>query len=153
MPASVMVSPSSQTAAPAAPTGQSPARRDTFWYPLPPPGRIGSLISVSSSDGPDDGLVRTSVELARGHLAAAVQAAGSTMVPFIAANAADRSSDGSAWQSEPPTVPQFRDDRVGDHALGVVQDREVLARRRADSSSCACRVSVPIRSWSPARLI
>ena len=30
------------------------------------------------------------------------------MVAFSAANAADRSSDGSAWQSEPPTVPQLR---------------------------------------------
>ena len=31
-----------------------------------------------------------------------------TMVAFSAANAADRSSDGSAWQSDPPTVPQSR---------------------------------------------
>ena len=29
------------------------------------------------------------------------------MEPFSAANAADRSSDGSAWQSDPPMVPQF----------------------------------------------
>src|SRR5260221_283533 len=31
-----------------------------------------------------------------------------TMMPLSAANAADRSSDGSAWHSEPPTVPHCR---------------------------------------------
>ena len=52
MPASAIVtSPSSHRAAPAAPTGQSPTRRPTFSYALPPPGRIGTRISVSISPG------------------------------------------------------------------------------------------------------
>ena len=46
-----MMSPASQMAAPAAPTGQSPTRRPTFAYALPPPGLIAILISVSSSPG------------------------------------------------------------------------------------------------------
>ena len=53
MPTSAMRSPSpaSQTAAPAAPIGQSPIRRATFMYALPPSSRMGSLISVSISSG------------------------------------------------------------------------------------------------------
>ena len=97
----------SQTAAPAAPTGQSPARRATFRYPLPPPGRIGSLISVSNSDGPTT-VSYGPVWNARADTSRLPSGPWMTMVPFIAANAADRSSEGSAWQSEPPTVPQFR---------------------------------------------
>ena len=127
MPASAIMSPASQTAAPAAPTGQSPARRATFWYPLPPPGRIGSRISVSSSAGPTT-VSYGPVWNSRADTSRLPSRPWMTMVPFIAANAADRSSDGSAWQSEPPTVPQFRTIGIGDHALGVVQDREVLAR-------------------------
>ena len=74
------------------------------------------------------------------------------MVPFIAANAADRSSEGSAWQSEPPTVPQFR-------TMGSAITRSascMIAKcspASSDSSSWACRVSVPIRSSSPARVM
>ena len=51
-PTSVIRPPASQTAAPAAPIGQSPARRATFRYALPLSGLIGSLISVSISAGP-----------------------------------------------------------------------------------------------------
>ncbi len=52
MPTSANVSPSSQTQAPAAATAQSPARRSTFWYALPAPGRIGTRISVIISASP-----------------------------------------------------------------------------------------------------
>ena len=52
IPTSLTVSPSSHTQAPAAATAQSPARRSTLRYADPPPGRIGTRISVIISAGP-----------------------------------------------------------------------------------------------------
>ena len=69
-----------------------------------------------------------------------------TIVALSAANAADRSSDGSAWHSEPPIVPQLR-------TIGSAMTRSASCRivnsspAAADSSSSACRVMAPIRSW------
>ena len=74
------------------------------------------------------------------------------MVAFSAANVADRSSDGSAWHSEPPTVPQLR-------TTGSAMTRSASCRiakcspATAESSSCACRVSAPIRSSPPATVM
>ncbi len=71
------------------------------------------------------------------------------MVAFSAANTADRSSDGSAWHSEPPIVPQLR-------TIGSAMTRSASCRMakcspaRPESSSSACRVSAPIGSSPPA---
>ena len=71
-----------------------------------------------------------------------------TIVALSAANAADRSSDGSAWQREPPTVPQFR--TTGSAITCSASCRIAKCRAAsAESSSCACRVSAPIRSSPP----
>ena len=72
-----------------------------------------------------------------------------TMRALSAANAADRSSDGSAWQRGAADRPPVAHDGVGDHLLGVLQDREVLVPTAAESSSSACLVSAPIRSSPP----
>ena len=115
----------SQIAAPAAPIGQSPTRRPTFWYALPPPGTIAILISVSSSPG----ATTVSYGPVWNSLACTVLVPVRfwiTMVAFSAANAADRSSDGSAWHSDPADGAPQAHDRVGDHPLRVVQDGEML---------------------------
>ena len=51
-PASAIVPSSIQSAADAAATAQSPARRSTFSCALPAPGRSGSRTSVSISPSP-----------------------------------------------------------------------------------------------------
>ena len=56
----------------------------------------------------DDGLVRAGVELAHRHRRGCRSTPRITAVASTAANAADRSSEGSAWHSEPPTVPRLR---------------------------------------------
>ncbi len=72
------------------------------------------------------------------------------MEPFSAANAADRSSDGSAWQSEPPMVPQFR-------TTGSAITRSASCRiansspAAGDASRSACLASAPMRSSARAR--
>jgi len=91
---------------PAAPIGQSPARRATFTYALPLCGLIGSLISVSISAGPTT-VSYGPVWNARADTSRLPSRPWMIMEPFSAANAADRSSDGSAWQRDPPMVPQF----------------------------------------------
>ena len=57
---------------------------------------------------------------------------------------ADRSSDGSAWQSEPPMVPRLR--TVGS-AITRSASRKIgnAAASSSDSSSSRCRVMAPIR--------
>ena len=52
MPTSAIVPPSSQTAADAAAIAQSPARRSTFSWALPAPGRTARRTSVSISPAP-----------------------------------------------------------------------------------------------------
>ena len=47
-----------------------------------------------------------------------------TQLASSAVHTAVRSSDGSAWHSEPPIVPAVAYDGVGDHLLGVGEDRE-----------------------------
>jgi len=58
---------------------------------------------------------------------------------------ADRSSDGSAWQSEPPSVPRLR--TIGS-AITLSASRKMgnTAASSSDSSSSRCRVSAPIRT-------
>ena len=146
MPASAIVvpSPSSQSAAPTAPTGQSPARRPTFWYALPPPGRIGTRISLSSSPGATT-VSYGPVWKSRAGTVRLPSGCRITIVALSAANAADRSSDGSAWHSEPPTVPQFR-------TIGSAMTRSASCRMAkcwpaaGSASRSACRASAPIRS-------
>src|ERR1035437_7422109 len=73
-----------------------------------------------------------------------------TAVARAAANAADRSSDGSAWQSDPPTVPHSR-------TTGSATTRSAswkigkCSPATAESSRSACRARAPMRSWSPSR--
>ncbi len=69
------------------------------------------------------------------------------MVAFSAANAADRSSDGSAWHSEPPIVPQLR---TTGSAMTFSASCKIAKRSPAcaEASSSACLVSAPISSSS-----
>ena len=107
MPASVTVRPSSWSTAPVAATDQSPTRRATFSYALPVPRWTGIRISASSSPGPMTVSYgprwnsRTGTSRSPSWLRM-------TAVARTAANTADRSSDGSAWHSDPPTVPHRR---------------------------------------------
>ena len=57
---------------------------------------------------------------------------------------ADRSSDGSAWHSEPPSVPRLR---TTGSAITRSASRKIgkRAASASDSSSSRCRVSAPIR--------
>ena len=72
--------------------------------------------------------------------------------PFSAANAADRSSDGSAWHSDPPMVPQFL-------TTGSAITRSASCRiakcspAACEASRSACLASAPMRSSPPARSI
>ena len=73
-----------------------------------------------------------------------------TAVARAAANAADRSSDGSAWQSDPPTVPHSR-------TIGSATTRSASWKigkhspATFESSRSACRARAPMRSWPPSR--
>ena len=75
-----------------------------------------------------------------------------TTVAWTAANAADRSSDGSAWHSEPPTVPRLR-------TIGSAMTRSASMKigkcsaTSGDDSTSAWRVIAPIRSSPPAMLM
>ena len=107
MPASAIVSPSSHTAAEAAAIAKSPARRSTFSWALPAPGRSGSRTSVSISpsatavmNGPTWNSLMATVRSPSGPRI--------TTLALSAEQTADRSSAASAWQSEPPIVPRLR---------------------------------------------
>ena len=70
--------------------------------------------------------------------------------PFSAANAADRSSDGSAWHSDPPMVPQFL--TTGSAITRSASCRIVKCSPAAGAASrSACRASAPMRSSPPDR--
>ena len=75
-----------------------------------------------------------------------------TAVARAAANTADRSSDGSAWHSDPPTVPDSR-------TIGSATTRSASWKigksspATAESSRSACLARAPIRSWPPASLM
>ena len=68
-----------------------------------------------------------------------------------AAHTAERSSDGSAWQSAPPIVPRLRTT-----GSAITRSASVKIASRAasssDSSSARWRVMAPIRS-SPSRSV
>ena len=62
-----------------------------------------------------------------------------------------RSSDGSAWHSDPPMVPRLRTTGSAITASASAKIGKIPARS-ADSSSSRCRVIAPIRtSSSPTR--
>ena len=117
------------TTAPAAATAQSPARRSTFTYALPAPGRIGMRISVRISAGPTTVSYGPVCELAHRHH------------PLAAGAAARRTRPGGApggrevlgrvgLAQRPADRAAVAHHRVGDHPLGVVQDPVVLADDR-----------------------
>ena len=134
----------SQTAAPAAPIGQSPIRRATFMYALPPSSRIGSLISVSISSGPTT-VWYGPVWNARADTSRLPSGPWMIMEPFSAANAADRSSDGSAWQSDPPMVPHLPHDGSAITRSASCRIAKCSPATGAASRS-ACLASAPMRS-------
>jgi hypothetical protein len=116
-------------------------------YALPPPGRTGSLISVSISAGPTT-VSYGPVWKARADTSRVPSGPWMIMEPFIAANAADRSSDGSAWHSEPPMVPQLR---TTGSAITRSASCRIAQRIPAsdDDSRSACLVRAPILSVPP----
>ena len=65
-----------------------------------------------------------------------------------AAQTADRSSDGSAWQSAPPIVPRLR---TTGSAITRSASVKIASRcaSSSDSSSARWRASAPIRTSSP----
>ena len=132
----VTVSPSSHSAAPAAATAQSPTRRSTFSYALPPPGRIGTRISMRSSAGPTTvsygpvwnsrtGTVRVPSGAADHRGGVDRGERGGQVLGRI--GLAQRAADGAA----------VAHDRVGDHPLGVAR-RSDSARRPAPSPAVRC---------------
>ena len=123
MPASQIRPPSTQTAADAAAIAQSPARRSTFSCALPPPARSGTLTSVSSP--------RRRRPSCRGRRGTRPSR------PFARRSAADhdrrldRGTDGGeilgcvGLAERAADRAAVADDRIGDHGLGVAEDREV----------------------------
>ena len=65
---------------------------------------------------------------------------------------ADRSSDGSAWQSEPPSVPRLRTTGSAMTRSASPKIGNVVASS-ADSSSSRCLVIAPIRTWPGSTLM
>ena len=133
------------SAAPAATTAQSPTRRSTFSYALPAPARSGTRISTSISAGPTAVSYGPAVELVHVDDALAVRAADDHP-------RADRRADGGQVLGRVGLAERaadraaVADDRVGDHALGVGEDRQ--PRRRAGRTRAASRwrVIAPIRT-------
>ena len=128
IPASAIVPPSIQTAADAAAIAQSPARRSTFSCALPAPGAqrepdLGEQLAVA-----DRGHVRPDVEvLHRDH-----------PLPRGAADhdlRLDRRADGREVLGRVRLAERAADraavahDRVGDHVLGVAEERQVLGEQ------------------------
>ena len=124
MPASAIAPPSIHTAAEAAAMAQSPARRSTFSCALPAPGRSGRRTSVSSSPrahrghvGPDVEVLHPDHPLAAGaaddHLRLGGRADGREVLGGV--GLAQRAADRAAVAHH----------RVGDHGLGVAEEREV----------------------------
>ena len=78
------------------------------------------------------------------------------MEPFSAANAADRSSDGSAWHSDPPIVPQFlttgsaitRSASCRIEARSLHRGRETL-RPPPGSAASESPTAIGSNSWLP----
>ena len=68
-----------------------------------------------------------------------------TQLASSVVHTADRSSDGSAWQSEPPSVPRLR---TTGSAITRSASRKIgnAAASSSDSSSSRCRVIAPIRT-------
>ena len=147
---SMIVPPSIQTAAEAAAIAQSPARRSTFSWALPAPGRSGSRTSVSSSPSPtavmygpkwnvvhvDDPLA---LEPRRSPPGPERRADGAEVLGRV--GLAQRAADGAAVAHH----------RVGDHLLGVARRSGSGAASTSERSSSTWRVSAPIRT-SSARL-
>jgi len=137
--------------APAAATDQSPTRRATFSYALPAPGCTGTRISASSSPGPMTVSYGPRWNSRTG-TSRSPPWPRMTAVARTPANTADRSSDGSAWHSDPPMVPHRR-------TIGSATTRSAswkignLSPAMFESSRSACRASAPMRSWPPFSLM
>ena len=117
------------TNVPAAATAQSPARRSTFSYALPAPARIGTRTSTSISAGPTTVSYGPSWNSRHGTVRLPLDER-ITIVALSAAPTADRSSDGSAWQNEPPIVPRLRTIGSAMTRLGFGEDAVVLGEHR-----------------------
>ena len=98
----------------------------------------------------DGGLVRAAVELVHADDALAAAAPRITIRAPTAAQTADRSSDGSAWQSAPPIVPRLRTTGsaitrsasvkiASRSASSVGLEQRAVARHRADPDLVAVR--------------
>ena len=135
-------------------TAQSPARRSTFSYALEPFGRTGNRTSMSISASPTAVSYgpRWNSSIVHDPLAAACR--GSRSWRPASVHTADRSSDGSAWHSEPPSVPRLRttgsaitrsasrEDREGRGQLGgLAAARGAGSSRRSGSASARRRCS------------
>ena len=152
MPTSAIVPPSIQTAAEAAAIAQSPARRSTFSCALPPRRRSGTRTSVSISPSPTAVMYgptwKSSIATTRSPSAPRITTFALTAVQTARevlgrVGLAERAADRAA----------VAHDRVGDHLLGVAEEREVLgeqlglqqvdvARQRADPDLVALLADV-----------
>ena len=128
MPASAIVPPSSQTAADTATIAQSPARRSTFSWALPPPGRSGRRISVSISPSPTAVMYGPTWK-------SSIATTRSPPAPRITTLRLQRRADGREVLGRVGLAERAADraavahDRVGDHVLGVAEEREVLGEQ------------------------
>ena len=129
IPASAIVPPSIQTAADAAAIAQSPARRSTFSCALPPPGRTRQADLRQQLTGADRGHVGTDVKVLHPDDPLALRLRGSTTRAFAAEHTADRSSGGVRLAQRAADRAAVADDRVGDHGLGVGEQREALGEQ------------------------
>ena len=127
---------------------KSPARRSTFSWALPPPGRLGSRTSVTISPAPTAVMYgptwNSPIVTTRSPWAPRM-----TTRAFTAEQTAERSSAASAWQSDPPIVPRLR---TTGSAMTCSASRKTgnHSASRPDSSRSTWRVSAPTRISSPA---
>src|SRR6516165_3815938 len=144
-PASTIFPPSTHTAADAAAIAQSPARRSTFSWALPPPVLSGRRTSVSSSPsltavmyGPMWNSSSPTIRSPSGPRR--------TALPFSATQTALRSSAASPWHNEPPIVPRLR---TTGSAITSSASRKIgkCSASTSESSNSTCRVSAPIATW------
>ena len=127
MPASAIVPPSIQTAADAAAIAQSPARRSTFSCALPAPAHAEPHLGQDLA-GADRGHVRADVEVLHGDDALALGAADDDL--RLGGRADGREVLGGVGLAERPADrAAVAHDRVGDHVLGVAEERKVLGQQ------------------------
>ena len=128
--------PRSCSAAPAATTAQSPTRRSTFRYALPECGCVGTRISISISAGPTavsygprwNSSMSTTRSPVRLRMTSCAPTAAQTARQVLGrVGLAERAADRAA----------VADHGVGDHALGVGEDRQpALAASPTPAARC-----------------